>query len=79
MRLGPEGITRQRGGLPILNMQAYWNETMPGKPQKKFDKVFQLHGSLGGILRPDLVKPYGQIYDLRALCYRTPIEYPLNK
>jgi len=75
-RLHPdrEGIRNKDGYL--LTMQKYWDRA--DCKGRKRDPVFNFHFQNGARFRPDLIMPYGQIFDGSALCYRTLLEYPLS-
>lgn len=59
----------------LLTMQDYWNQV--DVDGRKKDPVFEFHARNGAHYVPELVMPYGQIYDGSSLAYRTLLEYPV--
>jgi hypothetical protein len=85
MRLADEGlaIAADRVGLRFegtvdhfLTILDYWN--MTDAKGRKVDPVFNFHAVNGAQFRPDLVMPFGQVFDQNSLFYRTPLEYLLR-
>ncbi|MFH1347764.1 MAG: hypothetical protein ABIH22_03645 [Candidatus Margulisiibacteriota bacterium] len=65
----PEGT-----GL-VISIPHYWDLT--DEKGRRIDYVFDFHASNGAYLLPELVMPYGHIFDATSLGYRTVLEYPM--
>ena len=59
----------------VTTIPDYWE--LKDERGRKRDFVFNFHAQNGAHLVPELVMPYGQIFDGTSLGYRTVLDYPM--